>query len=200
MRWAGAASALALLLAVVPAQAERFWRPQALLAAFFEDSEVVRADPLVLTPEERIVAEAIAKEPLSKEGYTIYVALSGARVDGLALLDEVPGLHEAIGYGVQLDPNGVVRRQEVMTYNERRGGEVRMESFREQFVGKSASDPVRVGVDIDGVSGATISSRAMATGVRRSLALAHVWRARHALVSDDSREAAAGAETPSARP
>jgi NosR/NirI family nitrous oxide reductase transcriptional regulator len=42
--------------------------------------------------------------------------------------------------------------------------------FTQQFVGKGVSDPLRIGQDLDGISGATISSRAVATGIRESLA------------------------------
>jgi hypothetical protein len=48
---------------------------------------------------------------------------------------------------------------------------VRDPRFREQFVGKTAADPLRPGEEVVAVSGATISSRAMAVGVRRCLVL-----------------------------
>lgn len=41
--------------------------------------------------------------------------------------------------------------------------------FQEQFVGKRAEDGFRVGKDVDGISKATISVRAMARGVRQSI-------------------------------
>ena len=43
--------------------------------------------------------------------------------------------------------------------------------FRRQFVGKTGRDPLRLNRDIDAVSGATISSGAMAVGVRRAAVL-----------------------------
>jgi Na+-translocating ferredoxin:NAD+ oxidoreductase RnfG subunit len=64
-----------------------------------------------------------------------------------------------------------VQRQEIVIYREARGDEVRDEHFRRQFVGKSARDACEVEQDIVAVSGATISSRAMAVGVKRALVL-----------------------------
>ena len=58
-----------------------------------------------------------------------------------------------------------------MVYRERYGDEVRDPRFRQQFVGKTAADPLRPGEEVVAVSGATISSRAMALGVRRCLVL-----------------------------
>jgi hypothetical protein len=99
------------------------------------------------------------------------VAQGAGGVDGYAILDEEPGQHLPIGFAVKFSPAGVVLRQEIMVYRERYGDEVRDERFRRQFVGKTARDGLRPGEDIMAVSGATISSRAMAVGVRRALLL-----------------------------
>ncbi|SRR5690554_3487439 len=47
------------------------------------------------------------------------------------------------------------------------GSKIEDESFRKQFVDKSVNDPIKLGEDIDLISGATISSRAVAEAVRR---------------------------------
>lgn len=57
----------------------------------------------------------------------------------------------------------------VLEYPGRRGGQVRQPSFTRQFQGKGLGDPIRLGEDIDAVTGATISSRVMTNGVRRTL-------------------------------
>ena len=59
-----------------------------------------------------------------------------------------------------------------MEYSAQRGEEVCSPSFAQQFEGKTPDAPIRVGKDIDAVTGATISSRAMADGVRRIVRLA----------------------------
>ena len=86
-------------------------------------------------------------------------------------IDEENGQHLPITFAVKLSPDGVVQRQEIVAYREARGDEVRDARFRNQFVGKSARDPLLPGDDIVAVSGATISSRAMAVGVKRALVL-----------------------------
>jgi len=42
--------------------------------------------------------------------------------------------------------------------------------FTQQFVGKGVGDPLEIGQDVDGLSGATLSSRAVVRGIRESLA------------------------------
>jgi hypothetical protein len=76
---------------------------------------------------------------------------------------------------------------------------VRDPRFRQQFVGKSAADPLRPGEEIVAVSGATISSRAMAVGVRRALILLDelVLAPQHLSLPQPTRQGIA-AYTPSA--
>jgi hypothetical protein len=142
-----------------------------LLADFFQKSETVGYQIVSLGAPERERLEKKLGYALPKSKYTFFVARSGSRVDGYALIDEERGEHLPITFAVKLSPEGVVERQEIVAYREPRGDEVRDERFRKQFVGKSARDPIAAGLDIVAVSGATISSRAMAVGVKRALVL-----------------------------
>jgi len=99
------------------------------------------------------------------------VATTAGQVDGYAFIDDEIGQHEPITFAVRLSAAGVVDRQEVLVYREAFGDEIRDPRFRKQFVGKRPSDACRLGVDIDAVSGATISSESMARGVKRALVL-----------------------------
>lgn len=47
------------------------------------------------------------------------------------------------------------------------GTKIEDESFRKQFVGKTVQDPIKLGQDINIISGATISSRAASEAVRQ---------------------------------
>ena len=70
---------------------------------------------------------------------------------------------------VALDSRACVLYAKVLTYRGRRGRKVRSKAFIRQFAGKCPSDAVRVGNDIDAVTGATLSSKAMTGGVRRAI-------------------------------
>ena len=142
-----------------------------LLADFFKSSQNVTYKKVQLDGSEtQKLAQRLGYTP-SKSSYTFYVATSGARVDGYAFIDEEKGEHLPITFAVKLSPTGKVMRQEIVVYRESRGDEVRDERFRAQFVGKSASDAIDTDQDIQAVSGATISSRAMAVGVKRACVL-----------------------------
>ncbi len=93
--------------------------------------------------------------------------VSGA---GWFIVDEVVGKHEFITYALGLTSAGAVKQIEIMDYRETYGGEVRNENWRAQFVGKTSTAPLKLDADIKNISGATLSSRRIAEGVRRLLA------------------------------
>ena len=172
-------SPLLLLLAVLllpasPARAQAvYWSTRDLLGDFFKTSEKVGYRKFDLSPAERLRIEHRLgyRLPDNKSSYTFFVAETAGRVDGYAFIDDEPGQHLPLTYAVKISPAGTVERQEIVAYREARGDEVRDTRFRSQFVGKTARDALRPGDDVVAVSGATISSRAMATGVKRALVL-----------------------------
>jgi hypothetical protein len=160
------------LLAAPPAHADGvYFSTRDLLTDFFRKSQSVTFKKVPVGPAERArLAQRLGYAP-TKASYTFFVATSGGNVDGYALIDEENGEHLPITFAVKLSPAGVVERQEIVAYREPRGDEVRDERFRRQFVGKSARDPITTNQDIVAISGATISSRAMAVGVKRAVVL-----------------------------
>ena len=170
--FAGVAAALVLASAARPARADQvYFTARDLLADFFRSSQNVTYKKVQLDePERQRLQHRLGYTP-AKASYTFYVATSGGRIDGYAFIDEEKGEHLPITFAVKLSPAGKVMRQEVVVYREARGDEVRDERFRAQFVGKSAADAIETDQDIQAVSGATISSRAMAVGVKRAVVL-----------------------------
>jgi Na+-translocating ferredoxin:NAD+ oxidoreductase subunit G len=163
---------LALVATARPARADQvYFTSRDLLADFFRASQNVTYKKVQLDEVERGRLQHRLGYTPSKSSYTFYVATSGGRIDGYAFIDEEKGEHLPITFAVKLSPDGKVLRQEIVVYREARGDEVRDDRFRAQFVGKSARDSIEADQDIQVVSGATISSRAMAIGVKRAVVL-----------------------------
>lgn len=99
--------------------------------------------------------------PAGKAG--VFRASSG----GIVVIDRVLGKHEYIKYAVGITAGGTVKHIEILEYNESYGYEVREASWRSQFVGKNASSPLQLNVDIKNISGATLSCKHITDGVRR---------------------------------
>jgi Na+-translocating ferredoxin:NAD+ oxidoreductase subunit G len=166
------AAALVCMLVTGFAHADQvYYTPRDLLADFFRSSQNVTYKKVAIDEAaQKRVQRRLGYAPV-RPSYTFYVATSGGHVDGYALIDEEKGEHLPITFAVKLSPEGKVERQEIVVYRESRGDEVRDESFRRQFVGKSARDAIDTDQDIMAISGATISSRAMAVGVKRAVVL-----------------------------
>ena len=165
--------AAALLLASLgTVRAETtYYTPRSLLSDFFPKSERVTFRTFTLDPSVKArLTQRLGYAP-AKDRYTVFIATTQGHVDGYAVIDDEPGLHQPITFATRLSPRGAVERLEIMVYREPRGDEVRDTRFRKQFEGKTAQDPLRLNRDIDAVSGATVSSASMATGVRRSAIL-----------------------------
>ena len=93
---------------------------------------------------------------------------------GYAVIDSAPGKHGPIRFMVAVNPDMTVGSVSILTLQERRGRPVKEHSFLSQFAGKKMSDKFRINSDIQGVTGATISSRAVAGGVKKVVACATV--------------------------
>ena len=164
---AWACAALSLHAGPAAAAAGVYFTRAELLKSFFQDSERVSYRAFELDEvQRRRLTQRLGYAAAAK--HTIYYGERGGRVTGYAVLDDELGQHQPISFGVLLSPDGRVLRVEVMVYREPKGDEVRRAQFRDQFVGKGADAPLQAGRDIVAVAGATLSSRALAVGVRRA--------------------------------
>lgn len=92
---------------------------------------------------------------------------------------------------VGIDNSGTITGTRVLDYHESlrsSRGDFLRGYFEEQFAGKKMSDPFRVRRDVDGVSGATITSAATARGIRnaaRRVAAAYLFKDRGPVTDAD---------------
>ena len=90
---------------------------------------------------------------------------------GYLVETRVAGRSGPFGIAVLLDDRLTIKRAMVTSYPWTHGRDVGRRSFTRQFEGKGPEDVMEIGKDIDAVTGATISCRAMAQGVRRAVKL-----------------------------
>lgn len=171
---------LSFVLGACPAIsfAQHYYAPKEVLAYLFPNSQTVTFERKSLAPKQVDSIRKILRIKDIKTDWTIYVAKSKNKIDGYAIIDNVMGKEKPITYVVSISPEGVVNEVEILEYRESHGGQVKNKAYRKQFVGKSSSAPLQVGRDIRHVSGATISSKSIAFGVKRALT---VWEALYKL-------------------
>ena len=163
--------AVALLIAVVaaPASAKVFHTQKEALALAFPDADRVERETFILDSSQAGRIEKLSRSRLESKLVTFYTAYKGEQVLGYAHIDvhTVRTLPE--GFLVVLDPEGGVRSLRVLAFYEPLDY-LPTERWYGQFEGKTGAAPLRVGHDVHGVVGATLSARAATQGVRRALA------------------------------
>lgn len=125
--------------------------------------------PLVvaLSPDQLKQFAERAGAPPRMGAWRVWQAKQGDKLIGYVVADAVIGKFELINYAVALSPDGEIRDVEILAYRESHGYEVRNKPWRSQFTGKSAQSPLRIGDDIQNISGATLSCTHIADGIRR---------------------------------
>ena len=162
----------AVLVAPAPSFAVDYLTAEQAQADSFPGADRFEVREVELSPEERAALASRLAAPFSRSRWTLRLAWRGGELLGALVVDDVVGKFERITYSVGLGPDGIIRQVEILSYRESHGQEVRLPLWRKQFVGKSAASPLRIGEDIAGISGATLSCAHVAEGVRR---IAHAF-------------------------
>jgi len=117
--------------------------------------------------------EELSRSQLDSRLVRVWRATKGGELLGFALIDvhDVRTLPEA--FLVVLSPEGTLRSLRLLAFHEPPEYEP-PERWYAQFGGKSLADPLRLGGDVHGIVGATLSAQATTQGVRRALAIYQV--------------------------
>ena len=118
---------------------------------------------IALSDEEIKLIEKKSDERVRNRQLIVWVSAAKNAI----LVDQVLGKHEFITLAVGIEKSKTVKDIEILEYRETYGYQVREEKWRQQFVGKSSTAPLKVGQDIINISGATLSSTHVTAGVRR---------------------------------
>ncbi|MBC8256015.1 MAG: FMN-binding protein [Candidatus Marinimicrobia bacterium] len=84
-----------------------------------------------------------------------------------ALMDNVLGKSMPITFLILVDLDGKIMSTKVIKYREAYGGEVDNKNWLAQFTDFSDKSDYKVGKNIDGISGATISVNSLTKGVQK---------------------------------
>lgn len=152
-----------------------YLKPAEALKILFADSKEVVSEKQRLSAEQKKTVEKKIGAKIAKDDWTFYIARSGGKIDGYALIDNEIGKSEPITFITAMSSQGTITGVEVLVYRESHGSEVREKAFVKQFAGKKKGDPLRVGQDIRNISGATLSARALALGAKRAVVLREVF-------------------------
>jgi len=137
-------------------------------ACFPEGAEFTAAD-VTLTKEQMKAIEKDSGVRVRLDKQQVWKVTKNGQFVGWFIVDEVLGKHEYITWALALDASGGVKSIEIMEYRETYGYEIRNADWRAQFLGKKHGAKLKLDDDIKNVSGATLSCRHIADGVKRLL-------------------------------
>ncbi|MCG8589304.1 MAG: FMN-binding protein [Proteobacteria bacterium] len=167
----GLALTLALLGGLAtPAEAKVFYSQNEALELAFPEADRIERDAHILQPQQVAAVEKRARARLDSRIVTLYSGWRGEELLGYAYIDihTVRTLPEA--FMVVLDPDGQVRSLRVLAFHEPLDY-MPTDRWYGQFENKTGAEPLRLGKDIHGIMGATLSARAASDSVRRVLAI-----------------------------
>lgn len=141
---------------------------QALQKAF-PKADTIWSQVWTPTPSQRKKIERRLGWRLSEPNFEIFQARQKERHLGYAVVTEQIGLYKPITFMVKVDTKGQNDGVWIMVYRESRGGEVKRQRFLTQYKGKKPTSAIRLNRDIIGVTGATLSVRALNGGVKKIL-------------------------------
>jgi len=141
---------------------------QALSEAFPEASRVDRKTH-ILRKRDVTRIEKLVREKIESKIVVIHTAWDGDRILGYAHIDVHNVRTQPEASLIVLTPEGSVRSVRILAFHEPLEY-LPTDRWYEQFRGRTREDGLRVGRDVHGVVGATLSARAAADGVRRMLA------------------------------
>lgn len=169
---------LPLAAIVAPAYAADYLTAEQAAGVLFPDADARVMRTLELSDDERDRIKSLSGTRQRWKTQEAWRAEKDGNLQGWMIVDEVVGKHEYITYATAISPDGHVLGIEILSYRETHGGEVRRDSWRQNFVGKSLGDAFKLDEDIPNIGGATLSCRNVTDGVKRLLALYQVVRLR----------------------
>jgi Na+-translocating ferredoxin:NAD+ oxidoreductase RnfG subunit len=162
--------AVPLLVTPLAAQATQYLSIEQAQRLLFPSATDYASQAAELTAEQVRAIEQASGTRVVNRRPKVWRATAGDTLLGHVFVDQVYGKHEFITYALAVTADGQVAGVEILDYRETHGDQVRQPRWRAQFLGKDADDAVKLGRDIQNISGATLSCRHLTDGVRRLLA------------------------------
>ncbi len=113
----------------------------------------------------KMKVEYIAQQKFFGESVYILKIFNEEILNGVALLDNVYGKEMPITFLVIFDDSGKIILADIVKYREPYGGAVQSKNWTAQFKKKDSNSGYKVGTDIDGITGATISVKSITKGI-----------------------------------
>ncbi len=137
-----------------------------IYAQFGIDVKIESTKYLIPAKIKKEVEKNVKQHFYSDVVYVFKISKSDS-VLSVGFLDNVYGKSMPITFLVLFDQNEKILSTNIIKYREPYGGGVKIKSWNNQFKGKNSKSNYKIGEDIDGISGATISVRSLTKGIKK---------------------------------
>ncbi len=162
---------VAMAAHVQSAYAEKYMSVEQAQKAMFKNATSFVDSRIIYTKEQKERIEKVSGIKGVGDDQSVWKVFQNNKQIGYFIIDYVYGKHELIKYAVAIGNDGAVISTDIIEYKESYGGQVKQESWRKQFVGKKVSDKFVLDADVTNISGATLSCKHIADGVKRVLTI-----------------------------
>ncbi len=163
---------LAVILALIPSVGMArvvLMDKETALDHAFPHADRVERKTLFFDSTDKAEVRRLAQAPFKSGLFTVYIGYRDGEVQGYTFIDTRTIRTKPAAFMVVLSPTGQVRMVRILAWNEPPEYQP-MRRWLEQF--KAHREPqLRLNQEIQGISGATLSSRTLTRGVRRALAV-----------------------------
>jgi Na+-translocating ferredoxin:NAD+ oxidoreductase RnfG subunit len=111
--------------------------------------------------------EIQTKQRFFRNNLHIWKIYKNNSIIGTAILDNVLGKSMPISFLVIFNLNGQILNTKIIKYREPYGGEISSLNWLNQFTNRTDSSSFKIGKEIDGISGATISVNSVSIGIHK---------------------------------
>jgi len=139
----------------------------------FPGADRVEENVEILNDEQVAAIQKLSRAELPTKIIKLYTGFQGETVLGHAYIDVHTVRTQPEAFLIVLDPDGKVHSLRVLAFWEPLDY-LPSERWVSQFQGRASRDPLRIGRDVHGIMGSTLSARAVTNSVRRVMAFYQV--------------------------
>jgi len=123
-------------------------------------------DKIIFKKEIIIPIENQKKLGFKVKDQSLYKIIIEDQIEGYLFIDSKRSKFDLFDYMVVLNKDLSIKKVNILVYREDYGGEICSPTFLKQFNGKNYQSKLKLGDDVQGISGATISCRQSISGVK----------------------------------
>jgi len=146
-----------------------YFTQDAALKKIFPTADHIMSQKVTLSDSLKNEIENKLGWRITEKDITYYIGIKDQTPLGYAVVLNEMGKHYPMTFMTRISPTLEVDNVVLMVYREEIGSQVHKKRFMRQFFGKTLRDPIAIDQDINGITGATVSSWSIARGIRKAL-------------------------------